>query len=177
MMMGMTAVLLTLMAGAGKVHDGTPGRDGTGNHQLGDEEEEGEEMGEDEAANDEEMHGGNVATRSQTARGRERGMEMALASPATLHYADARKRPDAEKWKSAEKVEIKNCFDNGTFEVCEAKDVPHGTKVMNCVFSYKVKTDSEGNETQCKARLNCDDRYQSESTYSETSHRPADSLT
>ncbi len=36
------------------------------------------------------------------------------------------------------------------------------------MFSYKVKTDSEGNETQCKARLNCDDRYQSESTYSET---------
>ena len=73
--MGMTAVLLTLMAGAGKVHDGTPGRDGTGNHQFGDEEEEGEEMGEDEAANDEEMHGGNVATRSQAARGRERVME------------------------------------------------------------------------------------------------------
>ena len=59
--------------------------------------------------------------------------------------------------------------DNGTFEVCEAKDVqPHDTKVMNCVFSYKVKTDSEGNETQCKARLNCDGRYQSENTYSET---------
>ena len=93
---------------------------------------------------------------------------MALGSPSPLDYADARKRPDAEKWKSAEKVEIKNCFDNGTFEVCEAKDVPHGTKVMNCVFSYKVKTDSEGNETQCKARLNCDGRYQSENTYSET---------
>jgi hypothetical protein len=53
MMLGMTAVLLTLMAGAGKVHDGAPGRDGTGNHQLGDEEEEGEEMGEEESANDE----------------------------------------------------------------------------------------------------------------------------
>jgi hypothetical protein len=51
----------------------------------------------------------------------------------------------------------------------EVKEVSHGTKVMNCVFSYKVKTVSEGNETQCKARLNCDDRYQSESTYSETS--------
>ncbi len=65
-------------------------------------------------------------------------------------------------------MEIKNCFDNDTFEICETKEVSHGTKVMNCVFSYKVKTDSEGNETQCKARLNCDDRYQSESTYSET---------
>jgi hypothetical protein len=95
-------------------------------------------------------------------------IEMALASPAPLHYSDARKRPDAEKWKTAEKVEIKNCFDNGTFQICEAKEVPQGTKVMNCVFSYKVKTDSEGNETQCKARLNCDGRYQSENTYSET---------
>jgi hypothetical protein len=44
-------------------------------------------------------------------------IEMALVNPAPLHNADARKRPDAEKWKSAEKVEIKNCFDNGTFEV------------------------------------------------------------
>ena len=92
-------------------------------------------------------------------------VEMTLVNPAPLHYADARKRPDAEKWKAAEKVEIKNCFDNVKFEVYEAKEVSHDTKVMNCVFSYKVKTDSEGNETQCKARLNCDGRYQSESTY------------
>ena len=36
-------------------------------------------------------------------------------------------------------------FDNDTFEVCEDIDgieVSHDTKVMNCVFSYKVKTDS-----------------------------------
>ena len=76
-------------------------------------------------------------------------------------YADTRKRSDAEKWKSDEKVEIKNYFDNVTFEICETKEVSHGTKVMNCVFSYKVKTDSEGNETQCKVSQN-------ESTYSET---------
>ncbi len=35
-------------------------------------------------------------------------IEMVLVSPAPLHYADVRKRPDAEKWKSVEKVEIKN---------------------------------------------------------------------
>ncbi len=71
----MWAVLLTLMTGADKVHDGTPGRDGSGNHQHEAEEEEGEDMGDEEAANDEEMDGGSMATRSQTARGRGRGME------------------------------------------------------------------------------------------------------
>jgi hypothetical protein len=98
----------------------------------------------------------------------EMGIEMTLVSPAPLHYADTRRRPDTEKWQSVEKVEIKNCFDNDTFELCETMEVSHGTKVMNCVFSNKVKTDSEGNETQCKSRLNCDDRYQSEIIYSET---------
>ena len=67
-------------------------------------------------------------------------IEMTLVSPVPMHYTDTLKRPDAEKWKASEKVEIKNCFDN----------------------------DTEGNETQCKVRLNCDVRYQSESTYSVT---------
>ena len=35
-------------------------------------------------------------------------IEMTLVNPAPLHYSDARRRPDAEKWKTAEKVEIKN---------------------------------------------------------------------
>ena len=65
-------------------------------------------------------------------------------------------------------VKIKNCFDNGAFKICDEGEVPEGTKVMRCVFSYKVKTDSEGNETQCKARLNIDGRNQCETTYSET---------
>jgi hypothetical protein len=46
-------------------------------------------------------------------------IEMTLVSPAPLYYADAHRRPDTEKWKSAEKVEFKNCFDNDTFEICE----------------------------------------------------------
>lgn len=65
-------------------------------------------------------------------------------------------------------VEIKNCFDNGAFKICDEDEVPEGTKVMRCVFSSKVKTDSEGNQTQCKARLNIDGRNQCETTYSET---------
>ena len=46
--------------------------------------------------------------------------------------------------------------------------MPDGVKVMNCVFSYKAKTDSSGREVRCKARLNCDGRFQCETTYSDT---------
>jgi len=65
-------------------------------------------------------------------------------------------------------VEIKNCFDNGTFQICNETEVPEGVKVMSCVLSYKAKTDSRGREVRCKARLNCDGRYQCESTYTDT---------
>jgi hypothetical protein len=63
--------------------------------------------------------------------------EAAFLASAPRHYADARKRDDFEKWRLAECVEIKNCFDNGTFQICNERDVPAGLKVMNCVFSYK----------------------------------------
>ena len=89
---------------------------------------------------------------------------MALVSPAPSHHADGRRRPDTEKWKSAEKVEIKNCFNNDTFQVCSSGYLGDELRVL-----YKVKTDSEGKETHCKARLNCDGQYQNESTFSYTS--------
>ena len=98
----------------------------------------------------------------------EMGTDSAFVSSAPKHYADARKRADFERWRVAECVEIKNCFDNGTFQICNEEDMSNDTKVMTCVFSYKVKTDSDGNETQCKARLNADGRYQCESTYTDT---------
>jgi hypothetical protein len=98
----------------------------------------------------------------------EMGMQAAVQTSAPKHYADARKRQDCQRWRTAEMVEIKNCFDNGAFKICDEGEVPEKTKVMRCVFSYKVKTDSEGNETQCKARLNIDGRNQCETTYSET---------
>ena len=47
-------------------------------------------------------------------------------------------------------MEIKNCFDNGAFKICDEGEVPEGTKVMRCVLSYKVKTDSEGNERSAR---------------------------
>ena len=55
-----------------------------------------------------------------------------------------------DKLSDKQLVEIKNCFDNDTFEVCEVKEVPHDTKMMNCVFSYKVNTDSnvDGDEVK-----------------------------
>ena len=99
---------------------------------------------------------------------RETEADFAFITSAPKHYADARRRADCHRWRLAEAVEIKNCFDSGAFRICDQSEVPEGVKVMSCVFSYKVKTDSQGNETQCKARLNCDGRYQCESTYTET---------
>ena len=76
----------------------------------------------------------------------EMGMQAAVQTSAPTHYSDARKRQDCQRWRMAEMVEIKNCFDNGAFKICDESEVPEGTKVMRCVFTYKVKTDSEGNE-------------------------------
>ena len=78
------------------------------------------------------------------------GAESAFVSSSPKHYADARRRYDFERWRVAECVELKNCFDDGTFQICNEEDVREDTKVMMCVYSYKLKTDSNGNEVQCK---------------------------
>lgn len=77
----------------------------------------------------------------------EAGADIALLAAAPRHYGDARKRDDLQKWKIAECVELKNCFDNGTFRVCDESEVPDGVKVMNCVFSYKAKTTVSSTES------------------------------
>ena len=67
----MLTVLLTLMAG--KMHDGTPGRDGTYQQEV-DEDGEEEEMEEEETGNGEGADG-DMSTRVQAARGNRLGME------------------------------------------------------------------------------------------------------
>ncbi len=67
-------VFLTLMTVTGKIHDGTPGRDGSGNHQLeAEEEKEGEEMDDEVTGNGEKADDG-IFTRAQTAHGRGHGV-------------------------------------------------------------------------------------------------------
>jgi hypothetical protein len=67
-------VLFTFVTVADKIHDGTPGRDGSGNHQLEvEEEKEGEEMGDEVIGKGEKADGG-IFTRTQTAHGRGHGL-------------------------------------------------------------------------------------------------------
>ena len=49
----------------------------------------------------------------------EMGMQAAANISAPKHYSDARKRPDCQRWRTAEMAEIKNCFDNGAFKICD----------------------------------------------------------
>ena len=98
--------------------------------------------------------------------GAETGSELAFVSSFPKHLADTRKRPDFERWRVAECVEIKNYFDNCTFLICNEDELSPGTTVMMCVFSYKreVKTDCEGKETVCKTRMDADGRFHCVST-------------
>ena len=70
------------------------------------------------------------------------GADIALHAAAPRHCGDARKRDDFQKWRIAECAELKNCFDNGTFLVCDGSE--DGVKIKNCVFSYKAKTAQVG---------------------------------
>jgi len=45
--------------------------------------------------------------------------------------------------------------------------VPEGYNVMNTCFSFKVKSDGEGNTTECSARANADGRQQKPGSYGE----------
>ena len=88
--------------------------------------------------------------------------------PAPRGFYDIAKRPDAEKWWKACDKEIKKCFDMGTWEIVDTKDIPEGCKVMDCCFSFKNKTDSQGNLTECRARCNADGRQQEPGSYGDT---------
>ena len=89
-------------------------------------------------------------------------------TPAPRGFYEISKRPDAAKWWAACEKEIKKCFDMGTWDIVDESDVPEGVKVMDCCFSFKNKTDSEGNLVECRARCNADGRQQEPGTYGDT---------
>lgn len=93
------------------------------------------------------------------------GVDLALLSAEPKNYGDARKRDGFQKWRAAECVEMKNCFDNGTFMICNDSDVPEGVKLMCHLIPKQIPVASR--EVRCKARLSCDGRFQCESTYSD----------
>eukprot|EP00961_Rhodomonas_salina_P102376 1377034-Rhodomonas_salina.2 len=71
-----------------------------------------------------------------------------LAQPRSQR--DARWRPDWEQWLTAEEVEMKTCFDKGTFTIV---DLPPGKVELPSMFQYKLKTGPSGEFVKCKARL------------------------
>ena len=96
------------------------------------------------------------------------GDEFAGVGPETKHYNAVFGRPDEVKCVAAmDKEEIK-IFGMGTWEIVDTSDIPEGCNVMNTCFSSKVKCDSEGNTTECRARANADGRQQKPGSYGET---------
>eukprot|EP00961_Rhodomonas_salina_P039641 532442-Rhodomonas_salina.5 len=63
-------------------------------------------------------------------------MESPLPAQPRLQR-DARSRPDWEQWLRAEEVNMKMCFDKGTFTIV---DLPPGTVELPSMFQYKLQT-------------------------------------
>ena len=114
----MLAVLLTLMAG--KLHDGTPGLDGTYQQEVdGDGEEE--EMEVEETGNGKGADGG-MSTRAKAARGNRRGMER--EDVGGRRDASARQNSNADrerKWRGGGHFEQ---FETKTAKSFRKKDMP-----------------------------------------------------
>ena len=77
--------------------------------------------------------------------------EYAGRRPEPRHYHDIAKRPDAVRWYAACDDEIKKLFDMGAFDIV---DTPKDKKIMEGVFSFKTKYDSEGKVLKYAARGN-----------------------
>jgi hypothetical protein len=83
-------------------------------------------------------------------------------------YYDIKGRPDEDAWYGAADKELTKLFDMGTFEITEASSVPKGTKVMDTVFSFKRKEDSEGRLKELRCRINADGRQQEKGSCGDT---------
>ena len=93
------------------------------------------------------------------------GTEYVGLRPEPRHYHDIAKRPDADRWYAACDAEIKKLFDMGAFDIV---DTPPDKKVMEGVFSFKTKYDSEGNVLKYAARGNVNGSKQEPGTFGDT---------
>ena len=91
--------------------------------------------------------------------------EYAGLRPEPRHYHDIAKRPDAVRWYAACDDEIKKLFDMGAFDIV---DTPKDKKIMEGVFSFKTKYDSEGNVLKYAARGNVNGSKQQPGTFGDT---------
>lgn len=65
-------------------------------------------------------------------------------------FAEAMRRPDADKWFDAANLEIQQLLDNGTWEVVQ---LPPGRKAIGCRWVFKVKRNADGTIERYKGRL------------------------
>jgi len=97
----------------------------------------------------------------------EDAIEFAGIGSAPKHYNAVFGRPDEEKWVAALDKEVIKIFGMGTWEIIDTSTIPESCNVMNICFSFKVKCDSEGITTKCRARANADGRQQKPGSYGE----------
>ena len=91
-----------------------------------------------------------------------------LESPISVspkNQRDARSRKDWERWVGAEQIEMRTCYDKGTFEIV---DLPPGVKELPPMFQYALKTGPNGEFIKCKARVVARGDLQFESEYGDT---------
>ena len=98
----------------------------------------------------------------------ESGQDFAGYTSVPRSYYDIKGRPDEDAWYGATDKELTKLFDMGTFEIAEASSVPKGTKIMDTVFSFKRKEDSEGRLKELRCRINADGRQQENGSCGDT---------
>jgi len=64
--------------------------------------------------------------------------------------------------------EVIKCFTMGTWPIVDTADIPPDCNVMGTCFSYKVKSDCDGNVLECRARGNVNGTQQKPGSYGET---------
>ena len=74
-----------------------------------------------------------------------------LGDPAT--YKAAMSSPEAKQWADAILDESTAVWDNGTFKLLKASDVPRGANVLGSKYVFKTKRDLDGKVERYKARL------------------------
>jgi len=94
--------------------------------------------------------------------------ETVFQSPEPKTQREARKRPDAADWIQSEQAEYEKISEMGTLTFVPNHTIPKGTTTIPTKFSYKCKTDAEGNLVKKNARLCVRGDLQRDDEYSET---------
>jgi len=87
---------------------------------------------------------------------------------APRHYHSVCGRPDEALWVEAIDKKVIKCFTMGTWQIVDTADIPPECNVMGTCFSYKVKSDCDGNLLECRARANVNGTQQKPGSYGET---------